>query len=141
MSEVPLYAPPPRVQIRLCLGRSEVDPGHPPRDMVVHARPFEPQPKVILEYFVEFWRQMPTKRLQDRTNGSKNGVRIAFQGPWVRQPHDLQRHTLQRLSRLSETRRFLGRYERKEGLIIHRHETDRSDYRSHRAPNDKTDND
>ena len=48
-----------------------------------HARPFEPQSKVILEDFVSFWRLMPTKWFQERADGSKNELGIGFEGPGV----------------------------------------------------------
>jgi len=45
--------------------------------------------KSIFEDSVNFWRSMPIKWLQERTNGSKNAHGIAFEGPGV-EPADGQ---------------------------------------------------
>ena len=61
------------------------------RETWIYARPFEPQAKVILEYFVHFWRKMPAKWHQERANGHKNGAGLTCEGSFVAMRETLMR--------------------------------------------------
>ena len=48
-----------------------------------HARPFEPQSKVIFEDFANYWRWISPKWLQERGNDFKIGVGMTHERPCV----------------------------------------------------------